>query len=119
MREDWRMWLLAAGAKSVDPDRGPRFNSSEVVFRAAAAGQGVALGRSVLIEPYLASRELVRPFTVSLPAAYAYYVVCPNESATRTKVRHFREWIAEEAAVFVARADAGQQPVSASGAWQV
>ncbi len=104
MREDWPMWLLAAGAKGVDPGRGPRFNASDVVFRAAASGQGVALGRSVLVEPYLESGELVRPFEVSLPAQYAYYVVSPGELADRAKIRAFRDWVLEEAAAFMARA---------------
>ena len=58
----------------------------------------------MLVEPYLESGELVRPFEVSLPAQYAYYVVSPGELADRAKIRAFRDWVLEEAAAFMARA---------------
>jgi LysR family glycine cleavage system transcriptional activator len=103
MEEDWRTWLRAAGVEGVNADRGPRFNYSEHVLAAAIRGQGIALGRSVLVAENLAAGELVRPFDISLPAEFAYYVVSPNATAERTHIRAFREWILEEAEAHMAR----------------
>jgi LysR family glycine cleavage system transcriptional activator len=66
-------------------------------MQAAMAGEGVALGRSVLVADELADGRLVRPFDVSLPAEYAYYVAYPEAAAGRPKVRAFRDWLLEEA----------------------
>ena len=98
---DWRMWLLAAGVSGIDTERGPTLNFSDLVLQSAAAGRGVALGRSVLAARYLASGELVRPFEFSFPSQFAYYVVSAAAKANQPKVRNFREWILE-----VAREDA-------------
>ena len=97
MLEDWRMWLLAAGVGDVDPTRGPWYTQANLVILAAMAGEGVALGRSVLVADDLAAGRLVKPFDVSLPAEYAYYVVHPEAAAGRPKVRAFRDWLLEEA----------------------
>ena len=95
--EDWRMWLLAAGVDGVDPERGPRYSHSNLVVQAAIAGEGVALGRSVLVADALAEGRLVRPFAISLPVEFAYYVVAPKGAAARPKVKDFRDWLLEEA----------------------
>ena len=97
MLEDWRMWLLAAGVGDVDPTRGPWYTQANLVILAAMAGEGVALGRSVLVADDLAAGRLVKPFDVSLPAEYAYYVVHPEAAAGRPKVCAFRDWLLEEA----------------------
>ena len=98
MREDWRMWLLAAGADHLNATRGPGFQHSNLVVQAAIAGEGVALGRSVLDADDLAAGRLIKPFDISLPAEFAYYVVCPEADAKRPKVAAFREWLLDEAA---------------------
>ena len=95
---DWRTWLLAAGIDGVDADRGPMFTSSSMLIQAAIAGQGVALARAVLAADALASGELVRPFALGLPTEFAYYIVYPDASADRPKVRAFRDWLLAEAA---------------------
>jgi LysR family glycine cleavage system transcriptional activator len=97
MREDWRMWLMAAGEPDVDATKGPAYQHSNLVIQAAEQGDGVALARSVLVERSLASGRLIKPFDVSLPADYAYYVVCPQANLSRPKVKAFRQWLFEEA----------------------
>ena len=97
MRLDWTMWLMAAGVEGVDPDRGASFNSSSLVLQAAVDGQGVALGRSALTGDDLAAGRLVRPFAVSLPAEFAYYIVCPEHTADRPGIKTFRDWLLSEA----------------------
>ncbi len=96
MRMDWAMWLMAAGVEGVDPRRGPAFTDSGLLLQAAVEGQGVALGRSALAADDLASGRLVKPFEISLPAEFAYYIVYPERSAHRPKIVQFRDWLIEE-----------------------
>lgn len=92
---DWRMWLLAAGAKDVDPSHGIRLSLFSLISQAAIAGQGVALGNTSLVGDDLAAGRLVKPFDLSLkaPAEFAYYVVSPLALADRPLVAAFREWV--------------------------
>jgi len=94
---EWRSWLASAGVSGVDAERGVVFSDSSQLVAAAAAGQGVALARSLLAEPYLRSGGLARPFAGMLPAEYAYFVVCAEERAGEPPIRAFREWIVSEA----------------------
>ena len=68
------------------------------MIQAAKQGDGVALARSVLVGDSLASGRLVKPFDVSLPTNYAYYVVCPEANLSRPKVKAFRQWLFAEVA---------------------
>lgn len=94
---DWSTWLTAAGGQGIDAGRGLSLTPSELVIQAAIEGQGVALGRSFLVESALADGRLVRPFAQAVPVAYAYYVVCPEAAADRSKVAAFRDWVIDEA----------------------
>ena len=65
-------------------------------LQAAIEGLGVWLGRSVLVADDLAAGRLTKPFDITLPWEYAYWLVCPKASVDRPKVKAFREWIFEE-----------------------
>jgi LysR family transcriptional regulator, glycine cleavage system transcriptional activator len=94
---DWAMWLHSAGIDNVDPHRGPTFLSSDHAIQAAVRGEGVVLGRSALVADDLAASRLVRPFELSLPAGFAYYVVYPQRALRRPSVKAFRDWLMAEA----------------------
>jgi LysR family glycine cleavage system transcriptional activator len=94
---DWAIWLRSAGIGKVDPHRGPTFLSSDHAIQAAIRGEGVVLGRSALVADDLAAGRLVRPFALSLPAGFAYYVVYPPRALTRPSVKAFRDWLLAEA----------------------
>ena len=102
-RQEWPLWLKAAGVKGVDATRGPSFSLWELALQAAVAGQGVALGRSTLIAQYLKTRQLVRPFKISSPAQFGYYFVCLPERFKEPKISAFRSWLVETIAA--SRAD--------------
>lgn len=95
---DWRMWLLAAGVRDIDWTKGPQFNDWMLAMQAAIEGQGVVLGRSALVANDIAGGRLVRPFNVSVPGKFAYYLVYPEPAAKRAKVAGFRDWLTAEAA---------------------
>lgn len=97
MRDDWAVWMQAAGVEGIDVSRGPSFSHSNHVQQAAVAGEGVALGRSVLIADDLAAGLLIKPFNIDLKAHHVYYAVYPKTSATRPKIIAFRDWLIKEA----------------------
>ena len=94
---DWAIWLHSAGIDNVDAHRGPTFLSSDHAIQAAVRGEGVVLGRSALVADDLAAGRLVRPFELSLPAGFAYYVVYPQRALQRPSVKAFRDWLMAEA----------------------
>jgi LysR family glycine cleavage system transcriptional activator len=112
----WQLWLEIARVESVDARRGPIFTDGAIVVQAAAEGQGVALARSALAAGDLAAGRLVQPFDVSIPHDLAYYLVCPDATADRSKIRRFREWLLAEAAASEARQNADRvDPAAARG----
>ena len=98
-RTEWSLWLQAIGFPDLDATRGPSFSLWELALQAAVAGQGVALGRSALVAQYLAGGQLVRPFRISTPSQFGYYVVCLPERAEEPKIKAFRTWLKDEATV--------------------
>lgn len=113
LREDWRMWLLAAGVSGLDPARGPSFSHTSLLLQAAADGQGVALGRSVLVADDVAAGRLARPFDISLPAGFAYYVVYPERAADRPNIQALRDWLLGEARKHEAAAESASRSFAA------
>jgi len=89
----WRRWLRDAGVSGVDPERGVSFGNSVLVTEAALRGQGIALGRTALVDDHLATGRLVRPLKASRPADYAYYAVTTHAGAERPRVQAFLSWI--------------------------
>lgn len=94
---DWAIWLRSAGIDRVNADGGPTFLSSDHAIQAAIRGEGVVLGRSALVADELSAGRLVRPFKLSLPAGFAYYVVYPPRAVKRPSVKAFRDWLIAEA----------------------
>ena len=96
---NWQTWLRAVGADGgIDSERGPFFGHSYLVIQAAVDGQGVALGRGVLVADALADGRLVRPFeAMGLPGDFAYYIAYPEGAMQRPAVAAFSNWLLEEA----------------------
>ncbi|MBM3557805.1 MAG: LysR family transcriptional regulator, partial [Alphaproteobacteria bacterium] len=93
----WPMWFRAAGVKTVEAMRGPRFTQSSLVIEAAAAARGVALAKAALAEADLAEGRLVRPFAGGTKIDFAYWFVCPKSKLALPKVAAFRAWLLAEA----------------------
>ncbi|MGH6932317.1 MAG: transcriptional regulator GcvA [Dongiaceae bacterium] len=93
---DWRMWLLAAGIRDIEWNRGPQFNDDSVAIQAAIEGQGVLLGNSPLVDADLAAGRLVRPFSLGLAERFGYHLVYLPAALKRPRVKAFRDWILAE-----------------------
>ena len=92
----WRAWLRQAGVSGVDSERGLHIDDSAAVIRAAIAGGGVALGRSVLVAGDLAEGCLVHPFGAPWGCKLGYYAVHRPEDADKAPVAAFRDWLLDE-----------------------
>jgi LysR family glycine cleavage system transcriptional activator len=94
----WARWLAAAGVKAEKLNSSLSFNYSSLMIQAAIDGLGIALTEEALVRDDLASGRLVKPFDIDMPSDYAHYVVTPEATAERPKVKAFREWLLAEIA---------------------
>ena len=95
----WGAWRDAQGPQDLDVRSGPRYTSSELVLRAAALSQGVALARHRLIGNEIESGALQRPFldrSIRLP--HAYWIVMPSRSRNRRDVAKLVAWLKAQVA---------------------
>jgi LysR family transcriptional regulator, glycine cleavage system transcriptional activator len=91
--QPWDEWFRALGVAPPEVRRGPTFSEAGLLLQAAADGLGVALARSVLVQPDLEAGRLVRPVPQSVPAAFAYYVVYPQEVPVSAQLAALRDWL--------------------------
>ena len=95
---DWRTWFRAAGLSVGQLKKGPIFDSTRVAIEAAIVGVGVACGAPSLFSAEIANGQLYQPFDLVVPNGKAYWLICPEATAERPKIKALREWMLEEAA---------------------
>lgn len=95
---EWRQWLRAAGVEGVDPERGPKFESSALALEAAVAGLGVVMADRSLAARELDAGRLVTPFeSIAMPHGdHAYWLVYPQSSRDDPRIGAFRDWMLGE-----------------------
>lgn len=95
--------------------RGPGFSHGSMSIEAAIRGEGVALGRSVLVAEDLAQGRLVAPFQrAKLEVEWGYDLVYRTGNQDHPKVRAFRSWIGDEVRAFTALHSLMFEPRSAT-----
>jgi LysR family glycine cleavage system transcriptional activator len=95
----WELWLEEVGMDASDISTGPRFSDPLLILRAAVAGGGMVLGRSMLVRDHLHAGRLVAPFPDWVkPILSSYFLVSTREKAKLERVAVFREWLLETAA---------------------
>lgn len=96
--QPWLPWFRAAKVRLREPAAGLTLSDSGMLLEAAAAGEGVALARSLFALDDLASGRLVRLFDIAIEDSYAYYVTWhPGVPLSQTG-EAFRSWIRTELA---------------------
>jgi LysR family glycine cleavage system transcriptional activator len=93
--DGWSDWFAAAG---IAPPKtiGPRMDDSASLYHAAAAGLGVALGRSLLVARDLREGRLVAPYALCVPASYGYWLVRPDRGEASPATRLLMRWLREQ-----------------------
>jgi LysR family transcriptional regulator, glycine cleavage system transcriptional activator len=93
----WSHWLETAGVPGLKPAGSLAFNYYDQVVRAALAGQGVALGRSPLVQDLVQDRSLVVPLVARATTDREYWVVQASSARGRPEVERFVQWMRAEA----------------------
>lgn len=96
----WATWFGHWGLTGEPSIAGMGFSDTRLVNRAASAGQGIALGRSVLVKIYMEQGTLVRLFDDEMNAGVAYYIACSEARRHETKIAVFSQWLQEMAEEF-------------------
>lgn len=91
-QDDWPVWLEAAGLTGAEFAGEIIFNLQITSVQAMVDGLGLGLGRTPLVDAYLAEGRLCAPFGPRLETGSGYYIVSPQEKAEQEKVRVFWQW---------------------------
>jgi LysR family glycine cleavage system transcriptional activator len=95
----WEAWRRQHGPPGLDVRSGARFASSDLVLRAAAVGQGVALARHRLVADDLAAGTLLRPFgAAQVDLGPAYWMVRPPAARPRPAITVLVDWLQRQSA---------------------
>ena len=96
--EPWKVWPDASLASDEWAPRGTSFDDSVTVIRAAESGHGFALARWSLVSQEIEAGRLVMASRKIIPAARAYFFVCPSGFIGMEKIAAFRDWLLAQAA---------------------
>ena len=95
---EWSVWLSAWKLDNFAPAGWVTFSHYEQVIQAAVEGEGVAIGRAVLVQRLMRQKKLVIPFGERLAGARQYFVVLSRSSRARPELQAFVAWLRAEAA---------------------
>ena len=93
----WSMWLRAMHHEDLKPAAVLHFSQYDQMIQAAVSGQGVALGRSPLVDGLLRQRKLVAPFDKTVASTRSYYVLQSDAAGRKPEVQEFVAWLRDEA----------------------
>ena len=97
-REGWGEWLSAAGLPGLKPAASIEFDSMVLSIQLALDGEGVALGRSALVDGLVESRRLAIPFALRLEAEESFHLLWRAGRQPSAAMQLFRDWLLSEAA---------------------
>ena len=92
----WKEWLENAGIPEKKYRRRTIIRDSSVLIHSALNSLGIALCAVGIVQEYLDSGKLVRPFELSITAGGFIYLVYPEKSLRKPLVHLFKEWLVEE-----------------------
>jgi LysR family glycine cleavage system transcriptional activator len=95
--EGWGYWLNQTGNGQIDFSPELQFDTLITALEVAANGDGLALGRSSLVEGMLRSGRLIAPFTETLAAEEAFHLVYSSDRFSHPHSALFRSWLVQEA----------------------
>lgn len=91
--EDWARWLALSKVENPDTEGGIFFSDMNLVFSAAVAGQGIAMGDELTGRRALSEGRLVKPFETSVPSPRSYFLVFEHAKAGHPVLNAFGAWL--------------------------
>jgi LysR family glycine cleavage system transcriptional activator len=92
----WQQWLEEAGIPERKYKRRTVIRDANVVIHSALEGHGIALCAVGIVQEYLDSGRLIRPFDHSITGGGFYYLVYPEKALRKPPVRLFKTWLVQE-----------------------
>ncbi len=94
---DWAPWLVSLGLGKARPKALIQFNQYDQMIRAAADGQGIALGRGPLVRRLIQEGRLAPLMEARERVASRGYYLVEAAGRTRPEVDAFIDWLRDEA----------------------
>ncbi|TIX76341.1 MAG: transcriptional regulator, partial [Mesorhizobium sp.] len=91
--EDWARWLALSKVENPDTEGGIFFSDMNLVFSAAIAGQGIAMGDELTSRRALSEGRLVRPFDIAISSPRSYFLVSEHAKASHPVLDVFSGWL--------------------------
>jgi LysR family glycine cleavage system transcriptional activator len=91
--EDWARWLALSKVENPEPEKGIFFSDMNLIFSAAIAGQGIAMGDELTGSGALSEGRLVRPFDIAIKSPRSYFLVTEHTKETHPVLGPFRNWL--------------------------
>ena len=92
----WQEWLEEAGIPERKYKRRTVIRDSNVLIHSTLDGHGIALCAVGIVQEYLDSGQLIRPFDLSITGGGFYYLVYPEKALRKPLVRLFKTWLLKE-----------------------
>jgi len=94
--EVWQEWFEEAGIQERKYKRRTVIRDSNVLINSTLDGHGIALCAVGIVQEYLDSGRLIRPFELSITGGGFYYLVYPEKALRKPLVRLFKDWLIKE-----------------------
>ncbi|SJZ78236.1 LysR family transcriptional regulator, glycine cleavage system transcriptional activator [Enhydrobacter aerosaccus] len=94
----WPEWFRLGG-RAFEPAAYRSYDNLQLVYEAAAAGLGIAIGLDPLVRPYLESRRLVRLDIGSVMLSRSFHIVRRKGRPSGKAFERFSTWLQGEAQV--------------------
>jgi len=95
---EWRYWLNKVGISNVSTNQGRFFSLSNMALEAALTHQGVAIGRTSLVQELIENGELVTPLKQRTRSPASHWLVYRKEVGRQPGVQAAIRWLREQAA---------------------
>lgn len=95
--EGWGYWLKQCGFKHIDIPKGIQFDTLISALEMSVLGQGIALGRSSLVQSLIDEGKLIMPFEEKVKTEEAFYLATPERYSYHPHGEIFRCWLIQEA----------------------
>ncbi|SFC61869.1 transcriptional regulator GcvA [Pseudoalteromonas denitrificans] len=89
----WSRWFKDNQVLNIDPTKGPRFSSSDILLRAAMSGQGIALVSEKLAQEDIKQGRLIQLFEASVDLGDYHWLVIPKNKLEHINIIKFLCWI--------------------------
>lgn len=92
----WKEWLHAAGCHEFDASQGLVLSDEVMALQFAMDGQGVMLGKRILVEYDVAAHRLCLPLDIRSPVCMAYYMVHASGAQDHPALSLLKRWLVDE-----------------------